>query len=95
MDIAFKQLPDNDDEIELGKPMLVRLKDNCVGYYVVYPEKDVDYFGTIKETISFVEADGEQYARWQKKDIEGYIPLSDLDKIPLIENTLEKIDFEL
>ena len=75
--LHFNSLPDDLDSL-IGKEILVKFDSGC--YYVVIPEKE-------RNEVIFTEAYGEQYTSWEKEDIKGYILLSELDKIPVIDNT--------
>lgn len=82
-DIKFRELP-ADNELKIGEPILIKVKDpRDIHYYVVVPDE-------YHNEIQFVEACGEQIASWTREEIAGYIPFSELDRIPIEEQVEEK-----
>ena len=53
-------------------PVLAKLKNNDLLYYIVYRDNFKD---------RFTEASGEQYTWWEPEEIDSWITLNELDKI--------------
>lgn len=52
-------------------PVLVKLKNNMLSYYIVYRDFN----------NKFIEASGEQYTWWEPNEIDSWISLQELEKI--------------
>lgn len=59
-----------------GQIVLIKTKQAWLKYYVCqYCECDID-----SRSPFFEEASGEQYARWTMDEVEGWIPIEDIEK---------------
>jgi hypothetical protein len=67
--------------------ILIKIKPNQYGdisYYVDVPYYVVRYTNdTIRTEFRFEEASGEQYAYWYDDEILGWMPLEELNTIPI------------
>ena len=52
-------------------PVLVKLRNNMLSYYIVYRDSN----------NKFIEASGEQYTWWEPNEIDSWITLNELEKI--------------